>query len=81
MFARQKKLIRARAALMEVARQHGITLEEVHAEVSEAIREAMQTDDPVVKARWAKITKNGRQPSPEEFIVALWDMGVTESVF
>ena len=51
-----------------VAKQHGVTPEEVEREIKEAIRIGMTSSDPLVQARWEKIYGRGEEPSVERFL-------------
>lgn len=52
----------------EIARAENISEEKVKSEISEAIRIAMQSENPEAKAFWAEIAPDGKEPSPEEVI-------------
>lgn len=53
------------SAIRKVARQNGITVSEVRAEMSAAITQAMKSEDPEAKEFW-ETHFQGRTPSPEE---------------
>lgn len=55
-------------ALEAVAKEHGVTVEEVRRSISEAIEAAMKSTDPLVQARWRKMFPDGHTPTPEEMI-------------
>ncbi len=54
--------------LKQVAKKNNISVKEVRNEISIAIHEAMQTDDPNVQKCWKRICRNGKEPTPEELI-------------
>ena len=55
-----------------VAKQHGVTPEEVEREIKEAIRIGMTSQDPLVQARWKLIAPNGKEPTVDEFLTYLY---------
>ena len=54
--------------IKKVAKQHGVSCEQVRNDIKEAIRIGMASDNPIVKENWRKISKNGREPTVEEVI-------------
>ena len=64
----KKKKINADAALLEVARRHHITVEEVRKEIRLAMIAAMCNPDPAVQKRWNAIPHAGDTLTPEDFI-------------
>lgn len=54
--------------LKQVAKQNNVSVKEVRSEISIAIHEAMKKADPNVLKYWKCICKNGKEPTPEEFI-------------
>ena len=58
----------AERALQEVARQNGMTLEEVKKEIRLAMLAGLCNTDPAVQARWKDIPCAGEVPTPEELI-------------
>ena len=60
--------IRAEAALLEVARRHHTTVEEVRKEIRLAMIVAMCNPDPAVQKRWREIPHTGDTITPEDLI-------------
>lgn len=58
----------AMVAIEEVAEKEGISVNEVIREIDLAIEEAMQSSDPLVRARWTLIPCAGDKPTALEFI-------------
>lgn len=58
--------IRAEAALLEVARRHHTTVEEVRREIRLAM--AMCNSDPAVRKIWGEIPCDGNVLTPEDLI-------------
>ncbi len=58
----------AKKAIVETAKQNGVTLKEVREEIQKAINEGMKSSDPQVTEMWNRIPKKGEVPTPEEFI-------------
>ncbi|MDL2287046.1 hypothetical protein LJB90_00560 [Eubacteriales bacterium OttesenSCG-928-G02] len=56
-------------AIEDVAKSNGISVAEARKEIELAIDMAMANPDPTAKAFWAVYIKNGKKPTPEEFIV------------
>ncbi len=63
--------IKAFLVIRQVAKHHGISTSQCRREISEAIREAWRTTDPVIRQRQTDLAGKGRIPSPEEFILLL----------
>ena len=57
--------------IKKVAKQHGVSCEQVRNDIKEAIRIGMASKDPIAKENWRKISKNGREPTVEEVIAFL----------
>lgn len=55
----------------QVAREHGVSYDEVYADMKEAIRTGYHSDDPEVRKKWSQIHIAGDEPTPEEVIMAL----------
>lgn len=51
-----------------VAKQHGVTKEEVYVEIQKAIDAGFDNPDPLVQAEWKKMNLKGERPTPEEVI-------------
>lgn len=64
----KKKKINADAALLEVARRHHTTVEEVRKEIRLAMIAAMCNPDPAVQKRWREIPHGAEVLTPEDFI-------------
>lgn len=64
----KKKKINADAALLEVARRHHTTVEEVRTEIRLAMIAAMCNPDPAVQKRWREIPHTGDTITPEDLI-------------
>lgn len=64
----KKKKINADAALLEVARRHHTTVEEVRKEIRLAMIAAMCDPDPAIQKRWNAIPHAGDTLTPEDFI-------------
>ena len=62
----KKKKINADAALLEVARRHHTTVEEVRKEIRLAMIAAMCNPDPAVQKRWREIPHTGDTITPED---------------
>lgn len=56
------------ASLQQIAKQEGITEEEVRNEISYAISLALKNDDPQVQEFWKQIPTDGDSPTVEEVI-------------
>jgi len=55
-------------AIVELATQKGISVEEIRREIQLAIDLGMANQDPNVQACWKKMIKNGVKPTPEDVI-------------
>lgn len=51
-----------------VAKQHGISREEVYVEIQKAIDAGFDNPDPLVQDEWKKISIRGERPMPEEVL-------------
>lgn len=60
--------IRAEAALLEVARRHHTTVEEVRREIRLAMAMAMCNPDPATRKIWGEIPCDGNVLTPEDLI-------------
>ena len=60
--------VRAEAALLEVARRHHTTVEEVRREIRLAMAMAMCNSDPAVRKIWGEIPCDGNVLTPEDLI-------------
>lgn len=52
----------------KVAKQHGVTKEEVYTEIQKAIDVGFDNPDPAVQEEWKKMNISGKRPTPEEVI-------------
>lgn len=57
---------RADAAIREMAKQQGITVQELLASMQDALDEGMRSPDPAVQAEWHSIPHKGEKPTPQE---------------
>lgn len=57
-----------KAIIRQIAREHGVTPAEVKRDMQFAIREAMQSTDPIARAHWTKISPNGKEPTIDQFL-------------
>lgn len=57
--------------LKKIAESENITEDEVRYEIDEAIKTAMQSDDPQTRKIWAEIAPDGEMTSQEEIISKL----------
>lgn len=57
----------------KVAKEFGTTPDEVRKEMTIAIQAGMSNPDPKVQASWKRMFPDGKEPTPEQFIVALSD--------
>ena len=62
------ELDRARASILKIANQKGVSEAEVRDGIMEAIRIGMTDPDPEVQAAWGRIPCAGEIPTPEELI-------------
>ena len=60
--------IRAEAALLEVARRHHTTVEEVRREIRLAMAMAMCNPDPAARKIWGEIPCDGNVLTPKDLI-------------
>ena len=57
--------------IKQVAKQNGVTPEEVEKEIKEAIRIGMTSQNPIVQARWKLISPSDKAPTVDEFLTYL----------
>ncbi|MBQ3189606.1 MAG: hypothetical protein IJB60_09305 [Bacteroidaceae bacterium] len=62
MTSKTKKIIK------QIATEHGVTPEQVEADMREAIRAGMASTDPHAQALWKQIAPDGKEPSIEQFL-------------
>ena len=65
---REAELAAARRAIEEVARREHKSVEEVRADMIEAMTEGFNSKNPAARAMWAQIPCEGEMPTPEELI-------------
>ena len=65
---REAELVAARRAIEEVARREHKTVEEVRADMTEAMLEGWNSSDPAARTLWQTIPCEGEIPTPEELI-------------
>ena len=65
---REAELVAARRAIEEVARREHKTVEEVRADMTEAMLEGWNSSDPAARTLWQTIPCEGVIPTPEELI-------------
>lgn len=64
----KRQLEAAQAALRQIARREGCSVEAVRKHIQIAIISGMTNPDPAVRRAWAKIPRKGEYPTPEEVI-------------
>ena len=52
----------------KVAKQHGVSRDEVYSEIQKAIDVGFNNPDPSVQAEWKKMNISGEHPIPEEVL-------------
>ena len=62
---------RAKRAIKQLAKEHGVSEAEVRKEMREAMLAGTANPDPAVQARWASIQWCGEEPTVEEFIACM----------
>ena len=62
---------RAKRAIKQLAKDHGVSEAEVRKEMKEAMLAGMANPDPAVQARWASIQWRGAEPTVEEFVACI----------
>ena len=65
----QIEIKKAARNIKRVARQNGVSEEEVRRDMLVAMNAARSNDDPAVKARWETFHYSGSEPTLEEFLV------------
>ena len=61
-------LLKARISIALMAKQRGVSEEEIRKEICEIIEAGTASTDPKTIAAWEDIPKSGDNPTPEEFI-------------
>ena len=64
--------LQAKQIIAKVARQQGISTSQCRAAIREAIEEAWATSDPETKQRQVELVGDYHIPSPEEFILLIY---------
>ena len=64
---------KGKKAIEQVALKNGISVAEARREIELAIDAAIANPDPKAQEFWDKYIKDGRKPTPEEFIVYMAD--------
>lgn len=54
--------------LQQLASTGQVSAQELRQQMQQAMEEALQNPDPAVQAMWARVPKQGRQPTLEEFM-------------
>lgn len=54
--------------IRQIAKQHGVTPEQVEADMKEAIRAGMGSTDPHAQELWKQIAPDGKEPSLDAFL-------------
>ena len=73
MFSEQE-LKRTTRMIAELAKSHGVSESKMRLDMLEAMREAMNSQDPQAKARWASFHYDGVEPTLEEYILWVADL-------
>ena len=60
-----------KAIIGQIAKEHGVSYDEVYADMKEAILEGFHSKDPEARKLWSQIEIAGDEPTPEEVIMAL----------
>jgi len=58
-------------AILKLAKEKNLSVEEIRKEIQIAIDAGMVSDDHEAKAQWTKMCNNGNPPTPEEVITYL----------
>lgn len=61
--------------MKQMAEDENTTLEQVRQDIADAVRVAMTNPDPDIQAKWRKIAKDGKTPTPEEFMLYMINHG------
>ena len=59
---------RYRKYIAKVAKEEGVSFQEVYDDMQEAITAAFHDPDPEVQAFWRELIKSGKKPTPEDVI-------------
>lgn len=69
---------KAYRSLQHVARQEGITVEQVIESIDKAIQIGMASPDPKVQERWALIPRVGSKPTAVELVAFLGELMMSD---
>lgn len=64
----EAELMKARQAILQIARRERRSVDEVRQEMVEALRIGLSDPDPRIRAAWQEIPCAGKIPTPEEVI-------------
>lgn len=62
---------RIKKVLQKVAKQEGISVEELRSEIAKSIKHGMKNQDPQVQTLWKELSLSGSTPVTEDIIIAL----------
>ena len=54
--------------ITEISKRYGVTAEQVKADIKKAIQAGMNSQNPIVREQWRKISHGGKEPTVEEVI-------------
>lgn len=60
--------MKARKSIKKIAKQEGVSIDDVRREMQTAIDEEMKSTEPQAVEFWKKVPHNGEKPTPEELI-------------
>ena len=63
-----KDLEAAKRAIAKVAQRENKSVEEVRADITEAVMVGWNNPDPLIRATWMRIPRMGDVPTPEEVV-------------
>lgn len=67
--------------IKRVAKAHGVSAKEVREEMLVAIRAGRENPDPKVQAMWNRLFPDGKEPTPEEFILKVATLAKSRSKY
>lgn len=67
--------------IKRVAKAHGVSAKEVREEMLVAIRAGRENPDPKVQAMWNRLFPDGKEPTPEEFILKVATLAKSQSKY
>lgn len=68
---KNNEISKAQKAMRTIAKEEGVSVDNVREEMKAAIAEGLRSSDPAVKAMWENIPCEGDVPEPEELIAWL----------